>query len=67
MKEVRSILISSIITISVVTLALIYVFSTRSNSASTISDDSSNHSIVPVVQTDEANNSINASRRKYYN
>ena len=63
MKEVRSILISSLITIAVVTFALIYVFSSGINTQANNSKAAPQNNIVPAIQKDEANSSINASRR----
>lgn len=62
MKEVRSILISSIITIAVVTLALTYIFASR-NGNSDPNEGNASQNIVPVLQTDEANSLISASRK----
>ncbi|MBU1101019.1 MAG: trypsin-like peptidase domain-containing protein [Bacteroidetes bacterium] len=61
MKEVKSIILSSIITIAVVSFALVYIFNVQVNDNRDSSDGSAK--VVNALQVDEANSSINASRR----
>ena len=61
MKELRNILISSVITISVVTVALLYVFADSNGSSGSSAVQESN--IIKTAQLQDANGEISATRR----